>query len=100
MIVKQQTKLFEKWFKKLDGILQDKIAKYIDRVLSGNFTNCKPVGDGVNEIKINYQKGYRVYYTVINKQTVLLLLCGGDKKSQSKDIQLAKDIKKFLEGAK
>ncbi len=100
MIIKRQTKIFEKWFKKLSANIQDKIAAYIDRVLGENFSNCEPVGEGVSEIKINYQKGYRVYFTFIDRQAILLLLCGGDKKSQEKDIKLAKEIKRYLEGLK
>lgn len=96
-INKQQTAIFEKWFAKLPSNVKEKIAEYIDRVLHGNTSCCEPVGEGITEIKINYQKGYRVYYTVINGRTVLLLLCGGDKKSQPGDIKNAKKIKRMLE---
>ena len=74
--------------------IQDKIAEYIDRVLNGNTSNCKSVGKGISEIRINYQKEYRVYYTV------LLLLAGGSKsgnqKVQQKDVMLAIEIRDYL----
>ena len=95
---REQTVLFAKWFDKLCATVQDKIADYIDRVLSGNISNCKSVGKGVYEIKINYQKGYRVYYTMWQGKTVLLLLCGGHKGTQKADIKQAHAIKEYLEG--
>lgn len=95
---REQTVLFSKWFNKLCATVQDKIADYIDRVLCGNTSNCKSVGQGVYEIKINYQKGYRVYYTIFQGKTVLLLLCGGHKGTQRADIQQAHEIKAYLEG--
>lgn len=95
---REQTVLFKKWFKKLSATVQDKIATYIDRVLSGNTANCKSVARGVYEIKINYQKGYRVYFTFIAGHAVMLLLCGGDKQTQTADIKQAVAIKKYLEG--
>lgn len=94
---REQTVVFQKWFNKLVGTVQDKIVSYIDRVLSGNTTNCKSVARGIYEIKINYQKGYRVYFTFINGRAVMLLLCGGDKKTQPADIKQAVAIKKYLE---
>ncbi|MCR4821231.1 MAG: type II toxin-antitoxin system RelE/ParE family toxin [Elusimicrobiales bacterium] len=94
---KEQTVIFEKWFAKLPSNVKEKIADYIDRFLNGNTSCCEPVGEGISEIKVNYQKGYRVYYTVINGRTVLLLICGGDKKSQPDDIKRAKKIKRMLE---
>ncbi|MDR2437261.1 MAG: type II toxin-antitoxin system RelE/ParE family toxin [Endomicrobium sp.] len=97
---KIQTKIFQKWFNNLSSNIQDKIAEYIDRVLNGNTSNCKSVGKGISEIRINYQKGYRVYYTVLHNNTVLLLLVGGSKsgnqKIQQKDIILAIEIMDYL----
>ncbi|MGN0024170.1 MAG: type II toxin-antitoxin system RelE/ParE family toxin [Candidatus Avelusimicrobium sp.] len=95
---REQTVLFSKWFDKLCATVQDKIADYIDRVLCGNTSNCKSVGKGVYEIKINYQKGYRVYYTMFQGKAVLLLLCGGHKGTQKDDIKQAHAIKEYLEG--
>ncbi|MBO7431320.1 MAG: type II toxin-antitoxin system RelE/ParE family toxin [Elusimicrobia bacterium] len=96
MIVKE-SEFFTKWFEKLkDDDLADRISIYIYRLAGGNFSNCKAVGEGIHEIKINYKKGYRVYFTNIEGQ-IILLLCGGDKSTQQKDIQKAKQIKKLYE---
>jgi putative addiction module killer protein len=74
--------------------LRDKLAVYrirarLDRVELGNFGTAKPVGDGVSELKIDHGPGYRVYYAM-NGKTVVLLLIGGDKSTQHKDIETAK----------
>lgn len=90
------TVIFDKWLDSLETNIKARITVYIKRVLSGNTSRCKSVGEGVYEIKIDYQKGYRAYYTVINRKTILLLLCGGNKKGQSKDIALAKEIKRRI----
>ena len=96
MIVKE-SEIFTKWFEKLkDKMLVMIIARAIHKVKLNNFSNCKAVGEGIHEIKINYQKGYRVYFTNIDGQ-IILLLCGGDKSTQQKDIQKAKQIKKIYE---
>lgn len=65
-----------------------KIAARIVRLEAGNFGDCKPVGDGVWELRIDYGPGYRVYYAVIGT-AVVLLLCGGDKRKQAADIRRA-----------
>lgn len=94
-MIRQQTKIYQKWFDSLSDNIQDEIVDNIDKVLSGNFGNCKYVR-GVFEIKIDYQKGYRVYYTIYGNNVYLLLLTGGDKKAQQKDIETAIKIKKYL----
>ena len=71
------------------------ILKRIDRVAAGTFGEYKAVGNGVSEMKVRLGKGYRVYYT-IRGQVVVVLLCGGDKSTQSKDIALAKKLKAEL----
>ncbi len=96
MIIKE-SEIFTRWFKKLkDIVLVRVIYRYIQRLKLNNFSNVKSVGDGVHEIKIDYQKGYRIYFSNIDGQ-IILLLCGGDKSSQQKDIEKAKQIKKFYE---
>jgi putative addiction module killer protein len=96
----KKTAIYRKWFDKLPENVQDEISVYVGRVLSGNTSNCKSVGKGVSEIRINYQKGYRVYYTVLNDNTVLLLLAGssksGNQKAQQKDIMLAIEIRDYI----
>jgi putative addiction module killer protein len=66
-----------------------RITVRLDRVELGNFGFCKSVGNGVSELKIDYGPGYRVYYAISGK-TVVLLLLGGDKSTQAKDIATAK----------
>ena len=93
----RKTNYFEKWFNKLSDNIQLIIDKYIKRLVKGNFSNCKSVGEGIHEIKINYQKGYRIYFTNIDGE-IIILISGGDKRSQQKDIEKAKQIKRSLEG--
>jgi len=74
--------------------LRDKVAVYrirarLDRVELGNFGIVKSVGDGVSELKIDHGPGYRIYFAMRGK-TVVLLLSGGDKSTQQKDIETAK----------
>ena len=66
-----------------------KIASRIDRLRQGNPGDVAPVGEGVSEMKINYGPGYRVYYTTRGRDLVLLL-CGGDKATQDRDVKRAK----------
>lgn len=80
---------FEKWF----GALKDKttkarIATRLDRLRLGNFGDCKSVGAGVLELRINTGPGYRVYFGLLGSE-IVLLLGGGDKSTQQKDIKLA-----------
>jgi putative addiction module killer protein len=89
------TVFFDKWIERLSANIQAKIWTYISRLLLGNTSNCQSVGDGIIEIKIDYQKGYRVYFT-ISKRVIIILLLGGDKKKQSKDIHKAKEIRDAL----
>ena len=78
-----------KW---LDGLRDHKaearILKRFECLRDGHFGDVKPVGDGVWELRIDVGQGYRVYYSIVGKQ-VILLLAGGDKRSQGKDIRQA-----------
>ena len=77
------------WLEDLDKVTRAKINSFLDRVaLGGAKKNIKRVGFGVFEIKIDYGPGYRVYFGEIGK-VVILLLVGGDKSTQVKDIKLA-----------
>ncbi len=81
---------FTEWLDSLDLRTQARVSAYIDRVAAGGGRkNIKAVGDGVFEIKIDSGPGYRVYFGEEGR-TILLLLVGGDKKTQSKDIEAAK----------
>lgn len=65
-----------------------RIAKRLDRLADGNFGDAKPVGGGVSELRFTFGPGYRVYY-VQRGQLIIVLLCGGDKQSQQRDIERA-----------
>lgn len=89
--LKSSTIPFYERLKELKDIkARAKINVKIDRLSIGNFSSSKPVGDGVSELKIDYGPGYRVYYGQSGK-FVILLLCGGDKDTQQKDIETAKE---------
>lgn len=82
---------FEAWFNKLAESTQGRILRYIYRLASGGGKkNIKPVGDGVFELKIDTGPGFRVYFGE-EKKTVIILLLGGDKSTQKRDIKKAKE---------
>jgi len=88
----QKTTQFDNWLRKLKDIrAKVKILSRLKSVELGNLGVNKSVGCGVHELKISYGPGYRLYYKKTNK-TVILLLIGGDKSSQQKDILKAKRI--------
>jgi putative addiction module killer protein len=85
----------------MDGRLRDlrakaKIAARIDRLALGNAGDAEPVGEGVSELRIHYGPGYRVYFTH-RGPIVIVLLCAGDKSTQTKDIKTAKALAAQLE---
>jgi putative addiction module killer protein len=83
---------FSDWLMGLrDLMVKVRIAKRIDRLSLGNFGDCKFVGDGVWELRIDHGAGYRVYYAQAGKQLILLLM-GGDKRTQQSDIEEAKEF--------
>ena len=88
-----QTDEFIKWMKRLrDADARARINVRIRRIsLTGNFGDAKPVGDGVYELRIGYGPGYRVHYSQRGNEIILLLI-GGDKSSQQKDIDKAKKL--------
>lgn len=65
-----------------------KIAARIDRLSLGNFGGCKSLGGGLHELKVDFGPGYRVYFADVDT-VIVLLLCGGDKGTQTKDIDVA-----------
>jgi putative addiction module killer protein len=92
----RQTETFAKWLKELrNATAKVAILRRVDRIAAGNFGDAKSVGDGVRELRIDVGPGYRVYYAV-RGQTIVFLLCGGDKDSQDRDIATAKDLAKKL----
>ena len=83
---------FDKGFDGLkDRQAKARIVVRIDRLSLGNAGDAKPVGSGVSEMRINYRPGYRVYY-IQRGPIVMLLLCGGDKRTQAADIRRAVEI--------
>jgi putative addiction module killer protein len=81
--------IFDDWLTQLaDARAQAKIASRINRLAAGNFGDCEPLRQGVCELRIDWGPGYRVYYAMIGRECVLLL-CGGDKRKQSTDIERA-----------
>jgi putative addiction module killer protein len=77
------------WLKELSDVrARAKVFARIARLEAGNFGDCKPVGGGVRELGVDWGPGYRVYYAMAEKACVLLL-CGGDKRKQSSDIERA-----------
>lgn len=96
MFTIRRTRDFADWIKTLkDFRAQARIADRIDRLAAGNPGDVKPVGEGVSELRIKYGPGYRVYF-VREGSVVYVLLCGGDKSTQDKDIRLAKKLAQQL----
>lgn len=92
----RRTAEFIDWLTELRDVrARVRIAKRLDRIADGNFGDAKSVGGGVSELRFTFGPGYRVYYTM-RGSVVVILLCGGDKGSQSRDIEravaLAKEV--------
>lgn len=92
MIEVRQTDVFADWFAGLrDRVARARITVRIRRLSLGNPGDVKPVGSGVSEMRIDYGPGYRVYF-VRRGDTVVVLLCGGDKRNQDRDIARALEL--------
>lgn len=88
------TAVFDRWFERLrDRSAAARVQARIDRAEAGNLGDCKPVGGGVSEMRIDYGPGFRVYF-VQRGLELIVLLAGGDKGSQAKDIEAAKVLAK------
>jgi putative addiction module killer protein len=91
-----KSELYLRWFRSLrDRKTQAIVLRRIDRFEAGNPGDVKAVGGGVSELRIDYGPGYRIYFTQIDGVTYLLL-SGGDKRSQQRDIQTAIELAKDL----
>ena len=91
-----RTDEFNAWLKALrDPIGKARIIARIRSAEAGNFGDCEPVGNGISEMRIHVGPGYRVYF-IRKGDLIFVLLCGGDKSSQSKDISSAKKIAREL----
>lgn len=96
MLEIRKTDHYEKWFKRLrDAQAAARINARIRRLADGNPGDVKPVGEGVSEMRIDYGPGYRVYYIQRGAISVVLL-AGGDKRTQARDIQLSLELARNL----
>ncbi|MBW4428202.1 MAG: type II toxin-antitoxin system RelE/ParE family toxin [Nostoc desertorum CM1-VF14] len=83
--------IFDEWLDSLrDRKAKAKIRARLDRVEDGNLGNCKSVGEGVFELRIDYGPGYRIYFGQ-EGITIIILLCGGDKSTQKQDVDKAQE---------
>ena len=89
MIEIRKTEHFAKWIDSLQDIrTRARIQARIERLATGNPGDVKPVGEGVSEMRINHGPGYRVYF-IQHERSVIILLAGGDKSTQARDIKTA-----------
>src|SRR5215212_3154866 len=92
MIEVRQTLIYAEWFDQLrDRQAQARINVRIRRLSLGNPGDVRPVGEGVSELRIDYGPGYRVYF-VQRGAMMVILLCGGDKSTQDRDVRTAKEL--------
>jgi putative addiction module killer protein len=97
MLEVYKTEEFSRWLKKLrDRNARARIQARIDRMALGHFGDVKSIGEGVSELRVFFGPGYRIYFTR-RSSIVVVLLIGGDKSSQSRDIQKALDLARELE---
>ncbi|MFO7665157.1 MAG: type II toxin-antitoxin system RelE/ParE family toxin [Desulfobacterales bacterium] len=96
MIEIRKTENFAKWLDELHDIrARARIQARIERLAGGNPGDVKAVGEGISELRIDYGPGYRVYYKRLG-QKMVILLAGGDKSTQAKDIKTALHLSKNL----
>jgi putative addiction module killer protein len=96
MIEIKQTDTYRKWEQKLrDNKAKAMIAARVFRLVNGLAGDVAPVGLGISELRIHYGPGYRIYFKQ-NGNKIIILLCGGDKSTQSRDIEVAKNLAKEL----
>ncbi len=92
MLELKQTETFRKWRAKLkDERARGLIASRLDRLAYGHAGDVAPVGEGISELRIHFGPGYRIYFHQPGN-AVVILLCGGDKGTQTKDIKTAKRL--------
>ncbi|MBP9226375.1 MAG: type II toxin-antitoxin system RelE/ParE family toxin [Verrucomicrobiales bacterium] len=100
MLEIRKTGTFSEWLDDLTDLTgRSRILMRIERLRGGNFGDWKSVGDGIGELRIPSGPGYRVYFTKVGTE-IVILLAGGDKKSQARDIPKAKAMAKQLEDIK
>jgi putative addiction module killer protein len=98
MIEVRQTEAFADWLRTLrDRRAAARVAERLRRLALGNAGDVKPVGEGLSELRIDYGPGYRVYF-VRRGKSLVVVLCGGDKADQDRDIARAKALAKEISG--
>ena len=86
------TPIFDKWYSKIkDKSVRYRLEARLSRIAGGNFGDAKSVGSSLFELRFFFGGGFRIYYTIIASE-IVLLLCGGDKSTQSSDIEQAKKL--------
>ena len=97
MYIIEKTDEFDKWLRKLkDSRAKAKILFRIQKIENDeHFGNSEPVGNGIRELKIDYAQGYRIYFKELDGRMIMLLI-GGDKSNQQRDIEKSKEILKRL----
>lgn len=96
MIEIRKTENFVQWLDGLSDIqARARVLSRVERLAAGNAGDVKPVGDGVSELRIDYGPGYRVYFTKLGREMVILL-AGGDKSTQATDIKNARSLARNL----
>ncbi len=92
----RESEVYARWFKRLRDLqARARILARIRRLSLGNRGDVEPIGEGVSEMRIDYGPGYRIYYKQRGK-TLVILLAGGDKRTQKRDIEKAKEIARGL----
>jgi len=95
-----RTEAFDTWLRRLgDAKARARIAQRIESAQAGNFGDCEPVGEGISEMRVHVGAGYRVYFTRIG-DAVYLLLVGGNKSTQRRDIRRAIEMACYLKESK
>ncbi len=97
MYIIEKTDEFDKWLRKLKDLrAKAKILFRIQKIENDeHFGDCEPVGNGIRELKIDYAKGYRIYFKELDGK-IIILLVGGDKSTRQQDIEKAKEILKRI----
>ena len=82
---------FTEWLESIQNLsTRDRIQARLERLEDGNFSDCQSVGEGIFELRLHFGAGYRIYFGQLGR-AIVLLLCGGDKSSQARDIERAKN---------
>lgn len=93
----KSTKQFNKWFSKLkDSMIKSRVLGQLSRIENGNFGDFKQINSSLFELRFFFGAGFRIYYTIQN-DIVVILLVGGDKSSQEKDIAMATELLAIME---